>query len=713
MIKQGIPVRDFLGHYDTQYQKVMSQKPARSAWDYDKNMSIISVFNMLLERIRKEGYDENLLAFISCFGPRRVTVNLMGQACESGDSSFSSDADWSDARQMDEITWLDRLWNDRLAFQVMTGQLENLCVLKRNRDNEGTIVSISLHDSIARWRFETLTNDMREKWIITAAYALSKSLPEIIDQKSQMKFLPLVKHFYSSISRCMEPQSLEAPGGKFCHHYGTLMTRFAKLYLNSWYTVEGESVFLQAISYQKIVQMSSWPKGRPTLLLLKGFATMLSKNGKMEDAAETVKALHDASMEQLGPGDEVTCWAAGRLPAVRDTKHRNANDERRAIIASQGEKLGSSTPGLTSNESLQVSPPRLVLEYNAKSSTRLRNAAMAGDIETMTFELDRGADINDKTGKSSMALSGASHEGHAMAVQLLLDRGADVNARIGTRSTALHMASSKGHLAVVEILLRYGADVKIEHEDYGTALHDASGKGHIAIAGLLLSHGADVDATARIGGTALQIAVTRGYTLVAKLLLIYGADANLCSESNHTPLHEASREGHTAMVELLLSHGANVDAQNHTDGTALQIAAGKGHQSIVELLLDKGADINAQRGKCGHALYSAACRGYRSLVERLLTEGADVNAEYVTYGTALHAAVSSDYVRIVQLLIKNGADVNARSKWGTPLQIALHQGRNGVVNSLKAAGARDDDERIPSSTEADDVELSGSGEMGQ
>ena len=190
MIKQGMSPQDFLDHFKTQYQKLMAQKPARSVWNYDKNMSIIGVFNMLLARFKKDGNDENLLSFVSCFGPRRVAVNLMGQVHEHVKSSLSTDSDWSDVQQTDEMIWLDRLWSDRLDFQVVTGQLESLCALKRNRDSEGNIISISLHDSITRWRFETLTNDVREKWILAAAYALSKCLPEdMVDPKSQISFL--------------------------------------------------------------------------------------------------------------------------------------------------------------------------------------------------------------------------------------------------------------------------------------------------------------------------------------------------------------------------------------------------------------------------------------------------------------------------------------------------------------------------------------------
>ena len=663
MIKQGIPVRDFVGHYKTQYQKVMAQKPARSAWDYEKNMSIASVFNMLLAKIKKDSKDDKLLSFLSCFGPRRVDVNLMGQVRKPGEGSLSTHSDWSDVQKTDEMIWLDRLWSDRLEFQVVTGQLESLCALKRIRDSEGDIISISLHDSITQWRFETLTNDVREKWILAAAYALSKCLPkDMVDPKPQIRFLPLVRHFYNIIRRYIDPQKLEAPAGEFCQQYGTLMTRFAQLYLNSGYTAEGESVFLQAISHQKFVEMSSWPKGRRSLLLLKGFAIILSKNGNMGVAAETMEALHAASMEQLGSGDEITSWAAARLPAVRETKHRNANNEQRAIVASRGGKLSSMSP-----------------EVNSLTSNKLGKlpfAASTGDIEGVREEMDPLEIFYEYKPMLSTALSLASHKGHTAVVELLLKHDVDVD--IDHKDYALVEGSRQSLTAMFKLLLRNRAKVNIHHRRCGTALLEALYNGHVAVAELLVKYGADLNVCDESHQTALHQASYGGHTAVAELLLKYGADVNDCDKSQSTALHLASYGGHSSVVEMLLNHRANVDAQNRYHVTALQIAIRGGHQTLVELLL---------------------------------TKGADVNADYLTQGTALRLAIVDNNLSIGQLLIKNGADVNARTSRGTPLQVASFRGCTDFVDLLKAAGARDDDGGIPSSTEADNVEIIGSGEL--
>ena len=163
MIKQGIQVRDFLGYFETHHQRIMAQKPPKSAWDYEKNMSIISIFNMLLARLDKDGDTEKILAFASCFGPRPIAVNLMSRVHQLEGRTVPSCSGQSEVQHTSEMTLPHHFGLDPLACQLAMGQLESLCFLKLKRDSEGNTVSISLHDSISRWRFETLSGDMKER----------------------------------------------------------------------------------------------------------------------------------------------------------------------------------------------------------------------------------------------------------------------------------------------------------------------------------------------------------------------------------------------------------------------------------------------------------------------------------------------------------------------------------------------------------------------
>ena len=632
MIKQGMPMQDLLEHYETHYQRVMEQKPPKSAWDYEKNMSLISVFNMLLTRLGEDSDAKNILAFASCFGPRKITVNLLVQARErSGRTELSrpSDSDLEDS----PLTWLDYIGHNKLKLHLATSHLESLCLLKIKRDSDGAPVSIALHDSISRWRFATLKSDQREKWIIAAACALGPHLPKVgPGQGNQLQLLPLIRHFHKIIQRYIEPRKLNAPDGEHCHQYGRLMAHFAPLYLNSGHPLEGEYIFSQAIDYQRTMEGSFWPKDRKSLLLLKGLAMMLSKVGKLEDAAETTKALHHASTNILGPDDEITLWAAARFPAVRDRKVRNVENEQRATIASQGEKLTSAIPGHLSRPtsatpehiSMPTSdpPPYRIDDSLDSEINALVLAASKGDIEGIRLILERGARFIDGTAANPRnALQLASRNGHGAVVQMLLDYGADVNLQCGFLGTALHAASLYGHSAVVETLLCNGADVDAIDCEGRTSLCIAAFSGHYTVVQLLLIQGADVNLEMGNLGTALHIATGQGHTEVVEILLINGADINPSIPNIANPLILASSLGYASVVETLLSRGADVDIECFGKN-ALYMAALEGQYDIVRLLLQSGADANAEHEHEDTALQAAKLRGYNAVVDLLKAAGA-------------------------------------------------------------------------------------------
>ena len=379
------------------------------------------------------------------------------------------------------------------------------------------------------------------------------------------------------------------------------MTLFAPFYLNSGYTVEGEQVYLQAIDYQRTMAETSWPSNRQALLLLKGLAMLLSKNGKMEDATETTKALHDASMKLLGPEDENTSWAVARLPVVRDRKVHYAENEERAVIASRGEKLSLAMSGPTPNEppqsTSQDNPRNYVPDPEPKPHLRypsLNSAASQGDIEGVRLELYYGRDINELDEDSVTALQAASTHDHGSIVQLLLSNGVDVNMKSEFYGIALHVASYYGRSGIVEMLLNNGADVNINHEIRGTALHDAS---------------------------------SRGYSKIVEMLLNNGADVNISNKIRGTALHDASEFSHCRVAEMLLSHGADVNDQSKRDGTtALIVAVFNNDHEMVRLLLANGADVSAKDSILGTAMQATRVRSidedWTRMRELLIAAGA-------------------------------------------------------------------------------------------
>src|SRR5205823_13537212 len=87
--------------------------------------------------------------------------------------------------------------------------------------------------------------------------------------------------------------------------------------------------------------------------------------------------------------------------------------------------------------------------------------------------LERGADINERTGDSGNALQVAALKGHTTLVQTLVESGADVNAQGG----AVRQCAAGGFIRgaydqIVQQLLEKG--VNAQGDRYGNALQAAS-----------------------------------------------------------------------------------------------------------------------------------------------------------------------------------------------------------------------------------------------
>jgi ankyrin repeat protein len=114
----------------------------------------------------------------------------------------------------------------------------------------------------------------------------------------------------------------------------------------------------------------------------------------------------------------------------------------------------------------------------------LIQAARTGSLDTITFLLDSGADVNlpGPTGDDwdATPLQHAILARQSGAARLLLERGADPNRSGGPRSPApLLLAAGDTDPAFVRLLLAHGADLNVEDEDGVTPLARAVSAGSI------------------------------------------------------------------------------------------------------------------------------------------------------------------------------------------------------------------------------------------
>lgn len=201
----------------------------------------------------------------------------------------------------------------------------------------------------------------------------------------------------------------------------------------------------------------------------------------------------------------------------------------------------------------------LLLRWGARVDERaMVIAAMTSSARTVLELLSkRGGDVNASVGGYTVLMA-AAYGGDVNTVKWLVEHGADVKARSEAGCTALHGAALSGNPAMVKLLLDRAADPNVRYQepdsigDFQTPLLNAAWHGHAQCVKLLLEHGADVN--------------------------IHGGPFA------RSPLLCAATTGSDETVRLLLANGANVRARDWKNDTALDWALLRGETTIVGLL---------------------------------------------------------------------------------------------------------------------------------
>src|SRR6516164_1061607 len=133
--------------------------------------------------------------------------------------------------------------------------------------------------------------------------------------------------------------------------------------------------------------------------------------------------------------------------------------------------------------------------FGFSGDTRVADAAMRNDLETVRALLKQAADANSSQGDGMTALHWAALNGNAEMAQLLIYAGATVKAttRIGSY-TPLYLAAQYGHAKVLDVLLKSGADAKAPAIGGVTPLMMAASSGDPDTLKALLEYSPDVNA---------------------------------------------------------------------------------------------------------------------------------------------------------------------------------------------------------------------------
>ena len=186
------------------------------------------------------------------------------------------------------------------------------------------------------------------------------------------------------------------------------------------------------------------------------------------------------------------------------------------------------------------------------------------------------------------------------------------------------------------------------------------------------------------------MAVKKGNVEIVTTLLSAGANPNIKNArfNSETPLTEAVRRVNLEIVRLLLSAGADPNTTNEDNHTPLLIVSCYDNRlDIIKELIHAGADPNLCSLAGITPLYTSSVRNQLDIVRELLlsySSRIDINVKNWKGHTPLYGACERGHLEVVKELLRHGADPAGENGYhGTPLTVAIREGKTNVVNYLK------------------------------
>ena len=344
--------------------------------------------------------------------------------------------------------------------------------------------------------------------------------------------------------------------------------------------------------------------------------------------------------------------------------------------------------------------------------TVLHYSARYGSYESISFLVERGANIKSKTNDGKNCLHLAAYYGHfQLCKTLIYDHKFDVNiddnggwtallfsakngkyelftflASIATNiahknnkgQNSLHVAALSGYLNLCNILVsKYKFDVNIADNGGQTALHFSAQSGNYDLFKYIASMISAVYLKDIRGLNCLHMAAIEGHLNLCKTLVIkYKFDVNIADNGGRTALHSSAQSGNYDLFKYFAGLISDVYLKDIRGLNCLHVAAIEGHLNLCKTLVNKYKfDVNIADNDEGTALHSSAQSGNDDLFKYIAGMVSDVYLKDIRGLNCLHVAAIEGHLNLCKMLV---------TKYKFDVNIANHNGRTALHSSAQS-----------------------------